>query len=231
MNLLERISNLITANINYLLDKAEDPEVMVKQLIRDMEGSIVELRRETVRAVARDKQLQKQIKASTDLIEELEGKAKLALKSGNEELAREALGKKLQSENTRETLEKELRAASETAEQLKSDLSRLEDQAQSARRKKETLVRQKRQAEDKLRSRQATRRSAEALNATRDSLSGISEDGVLSDSLASSVEVTESLVEAEREMLDRDIQNELDFQKLAEENAIDEELERLKEQM
>jgi phage shock protein A len=74
MNLLERISNLITANINYLLDKAEDPEVMVKQLIRDMEGSIIELRRETVRAVAREKQIQKQIKASVDLIEELEGK-------------------------------------------------------------------------------------------------------------------------------------------------------------
>jgi phage shock protein A len=231
MNLLERISNLITANINYLLDKAEDPEVMVKQLIRDMEGSIIELRRETVRAVAREKQIQKQIKASADLIEELEGKAKLALKAGDEKLARSVLGRKLQSENTKATLEKELQLASETAEQLKSDLSRLEDQAQSARRKKETLVRQKRQAEEKLRSKQAAKRSVDALNATRDSLSGMSRDGGPIDSLASSIHEVESMAEAEREMLNRDIQNELDLQKLAEESAIDEELERLKEEL
>ncbi|MCA9436937.1 MAG: PspA/IM30 family protein, partial [Candidatus Omnitrophica bacterium] len=61
MNLIERISRLISANINHLLDQAEDPELMVKQMIRDMEGSIVELRRETVRGVARVKQIEKQI--------------------------------------------------------------------------------------------------------------------------------------------------------------------------
>ena len=65
------------------------------QLIRDMEGSIIELRRETVRAVAREKQLQKQIAASKELVEDLEEKAKLALVKGEEDLAREVLAKKI----------------------------------------------------------------------------------------------------------------------------------------
>ena len=69
MSVFGRISKLISANINSLLDQAEDPELMVKQLIRDMEESIIELRRETVRAVARQKQLEKQIQAAGDLTE------------------------------------------------------------------------------------------------------------------------------------------------------------------
>jgi len=231
MNLLERISKLIAANINHLLDKAEDPEVMVKQLIREMEGSIIELRRETVRAVAREKQLQKQIDASADLVDELEEKAKLALKNGREDLARAVLTKKLHTENTRETLEKELDLAKQMAERLKADLAKLEDQAQVARRRKEVLVRRRQQAEDRLRSEQATRRSADVLNATKDSLTSLSEEAGAMDALAESIQEIESLAEAEKEMLDRDIQNELDLQKLAEESAINEELERLKREI
>ena len=63
MKLLERASKLLKANINHMLDAAEDPEVMIKDLIREMDESVAELRRETVNAVARQKQLENKVQA------------------------------------------------------------------------------------------------------------------------------------------------------------------------
>ena len=228
MSLLERISKLVTANINHLLDVAEDPEVMVKQLIRDMEESIIDLRRETVRAVAREKQLQKQIQSSLELAQDLEEKAKLALSAGEEALARQILARKLHTLKARETLEKELISATEVANQLRADLPRLEDQVQLARRKKEELIRRKRAAEAQLRTQEATRKSVEVLNSAFSSISDFAVSGRALQSYDDTIMQMEAEAEASREVLNRDIQKELDLQKLAEENAIDEELERLK---
>ncbi|NLT65468.1 MAG: hypothetical protein GXX84_02555, partial [Acidobacteria bacterium] len=124
MKILARMSRLISANINHLLDQAEDPEVMVKEIIRNMEESIIELRRETVKAVASQKQLQKQIQTARELIADLEEKARLVLKKNDEELARRVLAKKLHTEKTVGTLEVELKSATEIANQLKNDLAK-----------------------------------------------------------------------------------------------------------
>ncbi|MCB9783399.1 MAG: PspA/IM30 family protein [Candidatus Omnitrophica bacterium] len=228
MNLIERISRLISANINHLLDQAEDPELMVKQMIRDMEGSIVELRRETVRGVARVKQIEKQIATSGAQIEEYEKLAKTALKKGEDDQAREILSKKIHTVKVRETLDKELVNAREVADRLKSDLARLEDQVQSARRKKEELIRRKHLAEANLRSQEATRKSTEMIKTSTETASG----GAAGESRIADYEdeITriESIAEAEREMLQQDVQKELDLQKLSEDTAIEEELKRLK---
>jgi phage shock protein A len=229
MTVFKRISRLITANINHLLDQAEDPEVMVKELIRDMEESIVELRRETVRAVTRQRQLEKQIEAATELIEDLQGKAALALGEKREDLARRALTRKLQTERTRESLERELEGASRLAAQLKSDLVRLEDQAQAARRKKDELIRRKRAAESELRGAEATKRSSAALGAAAGSMARLGEAGKAFESYEEEIAHLEARAEAEREVLDSAIERELDLQKLAEESAVEEELERLKQ--
>jgi phage shock protein A len=230
MKLLERISKLIEANINHLLDQAEDPEVMVKQLIRDMEESIIELRRETVRAVAREKQLQKQIEASVELATDLEEKAKLALQTNDELLARQILSRKLHTEQARKTLEKELLGATDLANQLRADLPRLEDQVQVARRKKEELIRRKRAAEAQRRTQEAARKSVEAVSAAVSSISDFAASGRTLQSYEDAIMQIESEAEATREVLNQDIQKELDLQKLAEENAIDEELARLKKE-
>lgn len=229
MSLLERISNLVTANINHLLDTAEDPEVMIKQLIRDMEGSIIELRRETVRAVARDKQLQKQIAASRQLLFDLEAKAKLALQNGEEVLAREVLARKVHTGKTLKSLEESQKGATGTAARLKSDLARLEDQAQAARRKKEELIRRKQQAEDQLRSQRAARRSVDTLSAAADSLAGMAESGAAN--LEDEIGELEAQAEAERELYDEDMKKQLDLDRLQEEEAVEVELKRLKNEM
>jgi phage shock protein A len=229
MPLLKRISQLVAANINHLLDQAEDPELMVKQLIRDMEESIVEVRRETVRAVARQKQLEKQIAAASELNGDLEEKAKLALAKGDEALARQVVAKKLQTARTRESLEKEQHDASELAVQLKSDLSRLEDQVQVARRKRDELIRRKRAAEAQQRTQEASRRSSEALRAASSSVSQLQASADAFDSYETEIQRMEAEAEAEKEVLNAQIEKELDLQKFEEESAIDQELARLKQ--
>jgi phage shock protein A len=229
MSVFGRISKLISANINNMLDQAEDPELMVKELIREMEESIIELRRETVRAVARQKQLEKQIQAAGDLTHELEEKAALALRKGDEGLARQAVGRKLLTERTREALARELEGASSVAGRLKEDLARLEDQAQSARRKRDELIRRKRAAESQLRSQEAARRSAATLNAATESIGRVAQTGQAFESYAEQISQMEAEAEAAHEVLDSAIERELDLQKLTDDNAIEEELERLRQ--
>ncbi len=228
MSILNRISKLIAANINHLLDEAEDPEVMVKQIIRDIEESIIELRREAVKAVARQKQLQKQIQTSGDLAEDLESKAEQALTGDDEPLARQILGKKLHTQRAKETLEKELETAAQIADQFRSELTRLEDKLQVALRKKDELVRRSRVAKSQLRSQEAAQRSSQAIGAVKGSLS---EAGKAFDSLEDEVVMMESQAEAMKEVFHNDIEKELDLQKMSEDIAIEEEVERLKKKL
>ena len=226
MKILARMSRLITANINHLLDQAEDPEVMVKEIIRNMEESIIELRRETVRAVASQKQLQKQIQTAGELIADLDEKARLALKKNDEDLARRVLAKRLHTEKTKATLETELKSATETADQLKSDLVKLEDQVQVARRKKDELIRRKQAAEAQIRTHEAARKSADVIAAASGTISEYSSGGL--GEYEDAILRIEAEAEAVREVLRTQIETELDLQKLAEDNMIEEELQRLK---
>lgn len=231
MKLLARISKLITANINSLLDEAEDPEVMVKQLIRDIEESIVELRRETVKAVANEKQLEKQLSSTVDLIIDLESKARLALEKDEEALAREVLKKKLRTEKTRDNLTKEHKSSVNLSAQLKSDLVRLEDRAQEVRRKKEELIRRKLSAEAALRTQKAAKKSSEIVSDVKSFIDDIERSITDVDSIENEIIKIESQAEAEKEVLELEIKKELDLQSLAEENSVNEELDRLKKDL
>ena len=230
MNLLTRIAELLTANINHLLDQAENPEVMVKQIIRDMEESIVELRREAVRALTHQKQIEKQIQAASDLAKDLEAKAKLALKTKEDELARKILANKLQTEKKREALENELPHAKESVTQLKSELSKLEDRVQEARRKKEELIRRNRAAKAKLHIQNAARKSTEILSTASGSISKFIESSKSLESYEEAILNLESESEAAEELLEADTKKELDLEKHANNQAIEKELERLKKE-
>jgi phage shock protein A len=225
---MERVSKLMTANINHLLDQAEDPEVMIKQLVRDMEESIVELRRETVSAVAREKRLAKNIHTTSERVTELEKKAALALDKGDEELARDILAKKLETVKSGERLTEEMRGARKLAERLKADLARMEDQSQLARRKQDELIRRKRAAEAQLRTQEAAKRSAEAMSAATGRLSDLHSSKSAFDSYSESITAMETEAEAAQELSTKSTEKELKLQKMVEESEVDEELERLK---
>lgn len=147
MRLLERISGLMTADIDHLLEQVEDPELAIRQLISDMEGSIVHLRRETVSAVARESRLRKQLFAAEAASRGVELQATLALQRGDDLGARQILGRKIGVLKSRDALEEEMAEARDESARLVAGLLRMEDRAQLARRKRDALARRRRNAE------------------------------------------------------------------------------------
>jgi phage shock protein A len=147
MRLLQRISGLMTADIDHLLDQVDDPEQTITQLICDMEESIVDLRRETVIAVARQSRLRKHLFAAEEASSGVELRATLAVQRGDEFGARQILGRKIGALKTRDALEAELAEASGESARLVAGLIRMEDRAQLARRKRDELQRRRRMAE------------------------------------------------------------------------------------
>jgi phage shock protein A len=152
MRLLKRLSELMTADLDLLLEQVEDPELTITQLICDMEESIIDLRRETVTAVARQGRLRKQLFAAEEASRGVELQATLALQSGEELRARQILGRKIGALKARDALETELAEASGQSARLVAGLIRMEDQTQLARRKRDGIVRRRRAAEAERRS-------------------------------------------------------------------------------
>ena len=231
MTFFKRVSDVVKANINHLLDQAEDPEVMVKQLIRDMEESIIELRRETVRAVASEKQLQKKIASSQKLAADYKAKAQEAVQRGDEEMAKKILAKKVYTDKTAEQLETELKEAATVSEQLKEDLAKLEDKVQSARRKKEELIRRKRSAESKMRAQDSTNKTLNALRSISDKVAGVKSNESSMEDYENAILKMEAEAEAAQELQKMQQDDDIDLEKISKEKAVEDELAQLKKSL
>lgn len=228
MNLIGRASRLLKANINHLLDAAEDPEVMVEELIREMDEAIAELRRETVNAVAREKELARKALATGEAAEQFESQAALALDQGNEELARKILAARVDALRSQTSLEKELARATSAASKIKVDLVRMQEQAGVARRKKDGLIRRKRAAEARLRTEESARRSIEAVSAAEGRIGAVRPGPSALEGYADAISAMEARAEATREISGAD-DGEIELAKLVADQEIDRELERLKQ--
>ena len=217
MSLLARASKLLKANIHHMLDSAEDPEVMVKELMRDMQASMADLRRETVNAVARERLLEKKVAEARERVDDLETKAGLALDHEDEALARRLLGDKVEAERLHTQLESELDEAKRQARRVREDLRRMQQQVDTARRKQDELIRRKRAAEARISTQNASGAVAGADN-------GASFDGY-----ADAIEQIEARAEAGRELADAETADDRKVEELTRTVAIDEELARLRE--
>jgi phage shock protein A len=91
MSILDRVFTIVRANVNDLLDKAENPEIMLDQYIRELEGGVLEAREELVNAMADEKRLAAKLEERKRQVRYWEEKAEQALRAGNEETARAAL--------------------------------------------------------------------------------------------------------------------------------------------
>ena len=148
-NLFKRINDMITANISDLIDRVEDPEKMVKQIIREMEENISEAKESVVDAIASEKTLQQDVERHRRQSEEWQQKARVALKEGNEGLARSALVRKNDHDQILMSLEPALTSATNTSASLKAQLKALEAKLEEAKRKRSSLVARQRAAEAK----------------------------------------------------------------------------------
>ncbi|MDX1376066.1 MAG: PspA/IM30 family protein [Burkholderiales bacterium] len=147
MSLLGRINDLFMASAHHAIDQAENPEIMLKQVIRDMDRNIHDARAAVVSAVAGEKQLATQVEHHRRAAAELERKAESALKAGREDLARQALARNVDHARIAAELDGAHASASDTCARLKLQLDALIAKRADAARRKEVLVARQRTAQ------------------------------------------------------------------------------------
>ena len=146
-NIFRRINDVINSNINDLIDKVEDPERMIKQIIREMDENIRHSKEGVIVAIASEKRLFRELEQNQQQCKEWQNKAEIAIKNNNEELARAALVQKKEYEKLVRRIEPMWNAASRTSNDLKLQLKQLEDKLLDAKRKKGSLIARQRAAQ------------------------------------------------------------------------------------
>ena len=147
LKIFQRINDVMTANINDLIDRVEDPERMVKQIIREMEEHIRASREGVLDAMTSEKKLHKEVEYHRQQAETWRQQAEIALRDGKESLSRAALSRKKEHDHILATLEPSWEAARNTSERLKTQLRGLEAKLAEAKRRRATLTARQRAAE------------------------------------------------------------------------------------
>lgn len=125
MSIFSRMSDIINSNINALLDRAEDPEKMIRLIIQEMEDTLVEVRSSSARVLAdRKTAARKQIQIQSE-VSNWESKARLAISKGREDLAKAALQEKRATEDVLAAMESELVSTDEHIAQLNDEIGQL----------------------------------------------------------------------------------------------------------
>ena len=158
MGIFTRFRDIVSSNINAILDKAEDPEKLIKLMIREMEDTLVEIKAACAGAMASSKKVQRQLDTLHDRIRYWEEKAGLAVKKGRDNLARTALVEKRRYARRLAGLENELIEHNLLIEQYQADIRQLEDKLKSARDKQRILVQRHIHADRKRRAQEEIRR-------------------------------------------------------------------------
>ncbi len=147
MGLFSRLGTLIRSNINELINKSEDPEKMLNQVLVDMKAQLVEAKKQVAVAIADEKRVKKQYEQEASKAAEWERKAMLAVKAGDDGLARAALARKHEHGEVAETLKQQWEAQKQSVEQLKGALRGLDNKIEEAKRKRNILVSRQKRAE------------------------------------------------------------------------------------
>jgi len=158
MGIFTRFRDIISSNINAMLDRAEDPEKLIKLMIREMEDTLVEIKASCAAVMASMKKIQRQFDEVRSRIEYWEERAALAARKGRDDLAREALLEKRRYDERTGVLEEELSEHSLLVEQYQEDIGQLEDKLGSAREKQRMLQQRHIHARRKMRAQEDIRR-------------------------------------------------------------------------
>lgn len=221
MGFLGRLAQLIKSNLNDLINKSEDPEKMLNQVIVDMSQQLIEAKKQVAVAIADEKRLYKQFDAEAKKSQDWEQKAMLAVRSGDDALAKEALLRKKEHDSIAAQYQEQWERQKTLTDQLKTALKALNAKIGEAQRKKNVLI--------------ARKRRAEAMKSIQETMSGLSDASAFEtfDRMAEQIDQMEAEAEAGAEVAEQYTGDILKhrFSELEATAGADQELEALKRKM
>ncbi len=146
MGIMDRLSRLLRANVNDALDRAEDPEKMLDQILRDMQGNIQSAREQVAGMIAQEKELEADLHEAQKLSGEWQEKARRAVTAGKDDLAREALRRKHDNDANATVYQQQHDAQTKMVEKLKVQLRRLESKYSTTLSHRDSLIARQRRA-------------------------------------------------------------------------------------
>lgn len=147
MGIFSRLATLLKSNVNDAISKAEDPDKMLNQIVVEMSTQLLEAKKQVAGSIADEKRLQKQTEQELATAAEWERKAMLAIRAGDDELAKEALFRKKEHEDLGEAYRQQWQKQKTAVDQLKLALRALNSKIEEAKRKKALLIARKKRAE------------------------------------------------------------------------------------
>jgi len=191
MGIFERLKTVISSNINDMINKAENPEKMLNQLLVDMNEQMIESKKAVAMAIADEKKLEREALENKRQAEEWEKKAMLAVRAGRDDLAKEALLRKQEYEGYAGQLFTQWQAQKTSVEKLKDSLRQLQNKIDEASRKKNILIARAKRAE-----------AQDKINKTMSSLQGNKSAFDTFERMSKKVDELEARTEATKELED-----------------------------
>ncbi len=218
MGIFNRIADIFKANVNDALDKAEDPEKMIKQMVVEMEESVNKATLAVGNAIANEKQLERKISRSRQLALDWNQKAMQAVQAGRDDLAKAALEKKANADRAVRDLEAPYEQAKAASSNMRQKLDVLKGKLEEARSRQNTLI--------------ARTQAAKAQKQIAQSFSGVGSDAFSKfDKFENKVEQLESQAEAFDQLAGNENQLDQEFRQLESGAGADSELLALKRSM
>ena len=159
MGIFTRFKDIIASNISSMLDNAEDPEKLIKLMIREMEDTLIEIKSSCASTIAEQKKVERIFDGMVAKENFWVKKAKLAVEKGKDNLARQALQQKRIYAQKAETVEEELMELGSIVDQYRNDIEELENKLKSAREKQRILVQRHIRAKSKKNAQEEIRRA------------------------------------------------------------------------
>ena len=188
MGIFARLATLLKSNLNDLINSSEDPEKMLNQIVLDMSNQLLEAKRQVAASIADEKRLAKQVEQETANAAEWERRAMLAVRAGDDALAKEALARKKEHQTLAEQFQEQWSKQKQAVDQLKLALRALNNKIEEAKRKKNLLI--------------ARKKRAEAQKAIQQTMSGLKNASAFEtfDRMAGRIEQMEAEAEAHAEL-------------------------------
>jgi phage shock protein A len=146
MGLFDRVGRVVRANLNSLVNQAEDPEKILEQVVTEMQSDLIQVRQAVAQAIATQKRTERQASQAGSTAEEWYRRAQLAIQKGDEPLAREALTRRQTYQDTAKVLQSQLQQQSSIVAQLKQNMTKMESKLSEAKTKKDMYIARARSA-------------------------------------------------------------------------------------